>query len=133
MCVCVHVLEAAKPGGASIKILIRYTPPTLHAGISVSAGIPDFRTPGTGLYDNLQKYNLDNPQQVFEINYFQRNPTPFYTLAKELYPGCVSPRAEALPTLADTCCNGLRFVHLWPPRTCEHALCGLVSAAAHTC
>ena len=28
------------------------------AGISVSAGIPDFRTPGTGLYDNLQKYQV---------------------------------------------------------------------------
>ena len=31
------------------------------AGVSCSAGIPDFRTPGTGIYDNLQKYNLPNP------------------------------------------------------------------------
>ena len=27
------------------------------AGISVSAG-PDFRSPGTGIYDNLKEYNL---------------------------------------------------------------------------
>lgn len=51
-----------------------------------AAGIPDFRTPGTGLYDNLQKYNLPSPEAVFEINYFKRNPQPFYDLAKELYP-----------------------------------------------
>ena len=31
------------------------------AGISVSAGIPDFRTPGSGLYDNLQEYDLPYP------------------------------------------------------------------------
>ena len=31
------------------------------AGISVSAGIPDFRSKGTGLYDNLQEYDLPNP------------------------------------------------------------------------
>lgn len=28
------------------------------AGISVAAGIPDFRSPKTGLYANLSQYNL---------------------------------------------------------------------------
>lgn len=52
------------------------------AGISVSAGIPDFRSPGTGLYDNLQKYNLPNPQSIFTLDYFEEHPEAFYTLAK---------------------------------------------------
>ena len=56
------------------------------AGISVAAGIPDFRSPGTGLYDNLQKYNLPTPTAVFQLDYFRKNPKPFYLLAKELYP-----------------------------------------------
>jgi len=61
------------------------------AGISVSAGIPDFRTPGTGLYYNLQRFNLPTPTSIFDINYFVSNPTPFYTLAKDLYPGKYKP------------------------------------------
>ena len=32
------------------------------AGISVSAGIPDFRSPGSGLYHRLEAYNLPYPQ-----------------------------------------------------------------------
>lgn len=52
------------------------------AGVSVSAGIPDFRTPGTGLYDNLEKYDLPEPTAVFDIRYFRGNPAPFYMLAK---------------------------------------------------
>ncbi|WAR18517.1 SIR2-like protein [Mya arenaria] len=51
-----------------------------------AAGIPDFRSPGTGLYDNLQKYNLPNPQAVFDISYFRENPEPFFILCKQLYP-----------------------------------------------
>ena len=37
----------------------------------LAAGIPDFRSPGTGLYDNLQKYDLPSPQSIFEIEYFK--------------------------------------------------------------
>merc|ERR1712159_565203 len=55
------------------------------AGISVSAGIPDFRTPGTGLYDNLQKYDLPDPQAIFSLDYFQERPGAFYQLAKEMW------------------------------------------------
>jgi NAD-dependent deacetylase sirtuin 2 len=59
--------------------------------VVVAAGIPDFRSPGTGLYDNLQKYNLPSPQSVFDITYFKTNPEPFYMLAKELYPSNFKP------------------------------------------
>jgi len=51
------------------------------AGISVSAGIPDFRSPGSGLYDQLEKYNLPAPEAVFEIGFFKKNPEPFFKLS----------------------------------------------------
>ena len=61
------------------------------AGISVSAGIPDFRSPGTGLYSKLQEYNLPYPEAVFELNYFKKNPQAFYTLSKGFLTAKVHP------------------------------------------
>ena len=63
------------------------------AGISVSAGIPDFRSPGTGLYSQLAKYNLPTPESVFDITYFRDDPAPFSLLAKEMFPGGHKPTA----------------------------------------
>lgn len=61
------------------------------AGISTASGIPDFRTPGTGLYANVEKYNIPYPEAIFNIDYFSNDPQPFFSLAKALYPGSHRP------------------------------------------
>ncbi|KAJ9318959.1 hypothetical protein DTO271D3_547 [Paecilomyces variotii] len=61
------------------------------AGISTSAGIPDFRSPDTGIYSNLAHLDLPDPEAVFDISFFRQNPRPFYALAHELYPGRYRP------------------------------------------
>lgn len=75
---------------ASFSPLIRHLCHHLNppgAGVSCNAGIPDFRSPGTGLYDNLQKYNLPYPEAVFDLRFYADNPDPFVHLASELWPG----------------------------------------------
>lgn len=53
------------------------------AGISVSAGIPDFRSPKSGIYANLQQYDLPNPEAIFSLDFFKEKPEPFYNLASD--------------------------------------------------
>lgn len=61
------------------------------AGMSTAAGVPDFRSPDSGIYANLQKYNLPHPEDVFKISYFKNNPAPFYDLSRSLLPNKLQP------------------------------------------
>lgn len=51
------------------------------AGISVAAGIPDFRTPKVGLYAQVKAMGLPVPEDIFSLDYFVEDPGPFYQLA----------------------------------------------------
>ena len=43
------------------------------AGISVPSGIPDFRSPGTGIWENV------DPMEVAHIDAFHRDPARFWS------------------------------------------------------
>ncbi|XP_022258685.1 NAD-dependent protein deacetylase sirtuin-1-like, partial [Limulus polyphemus] len=62
------------------------------AGVSVSCGIPDFRS-RNGIYARLSKDfpELPDPQAMFDIHYFRKDPRPFFKFAKEIYPGQFQP------------------------------------------
>jgi len=64
---CVELIKKAKTIGA-----------LTGAGISTSAGIPDFRGP-QGLYVT-RRYD---PDTVFDINYFLEDPKPFFQFARD--------------------------------------------------
>lgn len=61
------------------------------AGISVSCGIPDFRSEN-GLYSVVRdKYDLPYPEAIFDINYFKNNPAPFFDISKDLIGAKIEP------------------------------------------
>lgn len=73
--------DAARLLGDASKVLV-----ITGAGISTSLGIPDFRSKGTGFYSKLQELGFSEPEEVFDIESFDYDPTTFYTLAGDILP-----------------------------------------------
>lgn len=59
------------------------------AGISVPSGIPDFRSPGTGLWENV------NPMEVAHIDVFRRDPERFWSFYGERFQSLEDKRPNA--------------------------------------
>ena len=57
------------------------------AGISVSSGVPDFRS-ANGIYKMVEDLecceSLPDPQCIFDIEYFLDDPKPFYEVARKI-------------------------------------------------
>ena len=51
------------------------------AGVSTESGIPDFRSE-TGLYNAQQSYGM-SPEEMLDIDFFERNPVTFYDYYKK--------------------------------------------------
>jgi NAD-dependent deacetylase len=67
--------QVAQTGAAQLADLIRESSCTVAltgAGISVPSGIPDFRTPGKGLWEKV------DPMEVAHIDAFRRDPAKFW-------------------------------------------------------
>lgn len=65
----------------------------MGAGLSVSCGVPDFRSPKTGLYSMIRDRfpSLGAPEDIFDLELFREDARPFYAIAKELIAKSLTP------------------------------------------
>jgi NAD-dependent deacetylase len=72
------------------------------AGVSVPSGIPDFRTPGTGLWENV------DPMEVAHIDAWRRDPDRFWSFYRDRFVALVDKQPnEAHVALAELERRGL--------------------------
>lgn len=76
-----HKIEHLKNALLNAKNILVLT----GAGILTSLGIPDFRS-SKGFYSKMRTLGLDDPQDVFSLELFKRDPTTFYSIAHMILP-----------------------------------------------
>ncbi|EAY19127.1 transcriptional regulator, Sir2 family protein [Trichomonas vaginalis G3] len=83
-----RVAKARKPI-QSMEDIIKLIENSKHIIVIIGAGAsigPDFRSPG-GLYDSIAKEGcLEDPYQVFDLDYFKKDPTIFWRFAHKIFP-----------------------------------------------
>jgi NAD-dependent deacetylase len=96
---------AARAGVARVADLLRASERAVAltgAGISVPSGIPDFRSPGTGLWENV------DPMEVAHIDAWRRDPDRFWSFYRQRFATLVDKRPnEAHLALAELERRGL--------------------------
>ena len=88
----IGVGPGAATGAAMLAALIRDSERAVvltGAGISVPSGIPDFRSPGTGLWENV------DPMEVAHIDAWRRDPDRFWTFYGERFASLIETRPNA--------------------------------------
>ncbi|MFX1295281.1 MAG: NAD-dependent deacetylase [Promethearchaeota archaeon] len=80
------VTEEEIEQAAKLIIESKYVIVLTGAGFGTESGIPDFRSPGSGLWTKVDPYEFGNSTS------FRRNPSNFYNLARELAPKLFSAR-----------------------------------------
>jgi NAD-dependent deacetylase len=71
-------LDALLARGAEVVRASRRIVAFTGAGVSTPSGIPDFRSPGSGLWEH------DDPSVVASLSYFRRDPQPFFDWIRPL-------------------------------------------------
>ncbi|KAI0564281.1 Sirtuin [Gracilaria domingensis] len=80
---------------ASLVLSARNIVALVGAGVSVSSGIPDFRSAG-GVYDAvMRRFDLCDPQQIFCLEEFRHDPSMFFQFASHIMP---QPHVRPSPT-----------------------------------
>jgi NAD-dependent SIR2 family protein deacetylase len=88
-----------------VDLFARSTRVMVIIGAGASVG-PDFRSPG-GLYDMIARaHALDDPYQVFDLDYFRQDPTVFWRFAHLIFPAVEPDHSQTHFFLANLEANG---------------------------